>query len=86
MIKKLVFFDLLKHCIYDLANLYKMFADNTRVQILWALSGEDMCVCDLAVLLGMMKFAVIEDVGVALFAILNALRAMRLPVSILPDN
>lgn len=38
---------------YDLANLYKMFADNTRLKILWALSNEDMCVCDLAVLLGM---------------------------------
>ena len=43
---------------YDLANLYKMFADNTRVRILWALSCEDMCVCDLAVLLGMTKSAI----------------------------
>ena len=43
---------------YDLANLYKMFADNTRVKILWALSGEEMCVCDLAVLLGMTKSAI----------------------------
>lgn len=42
----------------DLANLYKMFSDNTRVRILWALSREDMCVCDLAVLLGMTKSAV----------------------------
>jgi len=43
---------------YDLANLYKMFADNTRVKILWALSLEDMCVCDLAVLLDMTKSAI----------------------------
>jgi len=43
---------------YDLANLYKMFADFTRVKILWALSCEDMCVCDLAVLLGMTKSAI----------------------------
>ena len=43
---------------YHLANLYKMFADNTRVQILWALSREVMCVCDLAVLLGMTKSAI----------------------------
>ncbi|MCL2162911.1 MAG: metalloregulator ArsR/SmtB family transcription factor [Oscillospiraceae bacterium] len=43
---------------YDLANLYKMFADNTRVTILWALSCESMCVCDLAVLLGMTKSAI----------------------------
>ena len=43
---------------YDLANLYKLFSDNTRVRILWALSHEDMCVCDLAVLLGMTKSAI----------------------------
>ena len=43
---------------YDLANLYKMFADNTRVKILWALSCERMCVCDLAVLLDMTKSAI----------------------------
>ena len=43
---------------YDLANIYKMFADNTRIKILWALSCEDMCVCDLAVLLGMTKSAI----------------------------
>jgi len=43
---------------YALANLYKMFADNTRLKILWALSCEDMCVCDLAALLGMTISAV----------------------------
>jgi len=43
---------------YKLANLYKMFSDNTRVRILWALSCESMCVCDLAVLLGMTKSAI----------------------------
>lgn len=42
----------------SLANLYKMFADNTRVRILWALSLEILCVCDLAALLGMTKSAV----------------------------
>jgi len=43
---------------YDLAELYKMFADRTRIRILWALSCETMCVCDLAALLGMTKSAV----------------------------
>ena len=43
---------------YDLANLYKMFADNTRVKILWALSRESLCVCDMAVLLDMSKSAI----------------------------
>ena len=43
---------------YDLANFYKLYADNTRIRILWALSCEVMCVCDLAVLLGMTKSAI----------------------------
>ena len=43
---------------HDLANLYKMFSDYTRVKILWALSRSQMCVCDLAVLLGMTKSAI----------------------------
>jgi len=44
--------------INKLVNLYKMFADGTRVKILWALSRERMCVCDLAVLLSMTKSAI----------------------------
>jgi len=43
---------------YGLANFYKLLADNTRIRILWALSYEKMCVCDLAVLLGMTKSAI----------------------------
>jgi len=43
---------------YMLANLYKMFSDFTRIKILWALSCEKMCVCDLAVLTGMTKSAI----------------------------
>ena len=43
---------------YNLANLYKMYADNTRLKILWALSCEDLCVCDLAALLGVTMSAV----------------------------
>ena len=42
----------------ELADLYKMFSDNTRLRILWALNCSDMCVCDLAVLLGMTKSAI----------------------------
>lgn len=42
----------------DMAVLYKAFADNTRLRILWALSQSEMCVCDIAVLLGMSKSAV----------------------------
>lgn len=41
-----------------LASLYKMFGDGTRIRILHALEQEEMCVCDLAVLLGVTKSAV----------------------------
>jgi ArsR family transcriptional regulator len=43
---------------YMLSSFYKLMADNTRVKILWALSCESMCVCDLAVLLDMTKSAI----------------------------
>lgn len=42
----------------QLASLYKMFGDGTRIQILHALEQSEMCVCDLAVLLGITKSAV----------------------------
>ncbi len=42
----------------ELANLFKAFADGTRVQILHALEKNEMCVCDLAALLGMTKSAI----------------------------
>ena len=44
---------------YDrLAALFKMFDDKTRVMILHALEQNEMCVCDLAALLGVTKSAV----------------------------
>ena len=42
----------------NLASLFKMFGDSTRVQILHALEQNELCVCDLAVLLGLTKSAV----------------------------
>lgn len=42
----------------DLVGLFKVFGDGTRLRILKALSHEEMCVGDLAVLLGMTKSAV----------------------------
>ena len=44
--------------LYDLADFFKIFGDSTRIKILWALDNEEMCVCDLAVLLNMTKSAV----------------------------
>ena len=42
----------------ELATLFKLFGDATRVQILHALEQEELCVCDLAALLGVTKSAV----------------------------
>lgn len=41
-----------------MAELFKLFADGTRVKILCALSQSEMCVCDLTVLLGLSQSAV----------------------------
>ncbi|MDR2589209.1 MAG: metalloregulator ArsR/SmtB family transcription factor [Spirochaetales bacterium] len=42
----------------ELADLFKVFSDSTRVKILCALQHSDMCVCDIAALLGMTKSAI----------------------------
>ena len=43
---------------YELAELFGMFADTTRIRILYALFEAEMCVCDLASLLGMTQSAI----------------------------
>lgn len=42
----------------ELADLFKLFGDSTRIRILWALSESEMCVCDLCALLDMKQPAV----------------------------
>lgn len=42
----------------SLATLFKLFGDSTRVRILHALEQHELCVCDLAALLGMTKSAI----------------------------
>ncbi len=44
--------------LYDLAELFKVFGDSTRIRILWALEREEMCVCDIAFLLNMSQSAI----------------------------
>ncbi|MPN57692.1 Transcriptional repressor SmtB [bioreactor metagenome] len=44
--------------LYDLAELYKLFGDTTRIKILYALSAGEICVCDIAQLLGMTQSAI----------------------------
>ncbi len=47
-----------KETYIELATLFKLFGDATRVQILHALEQHEMCVCDLAALLGVTKSAI----------------------------
>lgn len=44
--------------LYDLAELYKVFGDSTRIKILYVLFEAEMCVCDIAQLLGMTQSAI----------------------------
>ncbi|MDF2685754.1 MAG: putative transcriptional regulator [Clostridia bacterium] len=44
--------------LYDLADFFKVLGDSTRIKIMWALDKNEMCVCDLAVLLNMTKSAI----------------------------
>ena len=44
--------------LYDLAELYKTFGDTTRIKILCALMTDELCVCDIAALIGVTQSAV----------------------------
>ena len=44
--------------LFDVSDFFKILGDSTRAKIMWALDKSDMCVCDLACLLGMTKSAI----------------------------
>lgn len=50
--------------LYDLAELFKVFGDTTRIKILCALFQAEMCVCDMAALLGMTQSAISHQLRV----------------------
>lgn len=50
--------------LYDVAELFKVFGDSTRTNILMALFESDMCVCDLCSLLQMTKSAISHQLRV----------------------
>jgi ArsR family transcriptional regulator len=54
----------------NLSEHFKVFADKTRIGILWALSLSEMCVCDLSMLLKVKQPAISQH--------LKTLRQMRL--------
>ena len=56
--------------LYDLAELFKVFGDSTRIRILFVLFEAEVCVCDLAQALNMTQSAVSHQ--------LRILKQMRL--------
>jgi len=54
----------------ELAEVFKVLGDTSRIMIVWALSREELCVCDLARLLDMSPSAVSHS--------LRSLRQLRL--------
>ncbi len=52
--------------LYDLADLFKVFADTTRIKILYALMVRELCVADLA-----------EEIGATQSAVSHQLRTLK---------
>ena len=57
---------LAEELLYDLAELYKIFGDSTRIRILYALSEKEMCVNDIS-----------EELGMTMSAISHQLRILK---------
>ncbi len=53
-----------EEALYDLAELYKVFGDSTRIKILYVLFESEMCVCDIAETLGMSISAISHQLRV----------------------
>jgi len=50
--------------LYELADLYKVFGDSTRIKILYALFETELCVCAIAQLSGMSMSAISHQLRV----------------------
>lgn len=50
--------------LFALADLYKIFGDSTRIKILYVLHENELCVCDIAALLGMQISAISHQLRV----------------------
>ncbi len=53
-----------ENTLFDLAELFKIFGDSTRIKILYTLSMSEMCVCDIAQILGMTVSAVSHQLSI----------------------
>lgn len=54
----------LDESLYDLADFFKVLGDSTRIKIINALFHSEMCVCDIAALLGMTQSAISHQLRV----------------------
>ncbi len=50
--------------LFDLAELFKIFGDSTRIKILYVLFESEMCVCDIATLVGVSQSAISHQLRV----------------------
>lgn len=50
--------------LYDLAELFKVFGDSTRIKIICSLFESEMCVCDLSALLNISQSAISHQLRV----------------------
>ena len=50
--------------LYELADFFKVFADSTRIRILYVLKCSEMCVCDIAQILNMSQSAISHQLRV----------------------
>ena len=53
-----------EEALYDLAELFKVFGDSTRIKILYVLFEAELCVCDIAQLLNMNQSAISHQLRV----------------------
>jgi ArsR family transcriptional regulator len=53
-----------ENTLHNLADLFKVLGDSTRIKILCALFQAEMCVCDIAALLGMTQSAISHQLRV----------------------
>ena len=54
----------LEEKLYDVAELFKVFGDTTRIKIISALLESELCVCDIAELLNMSQSAISHQLRV----------------------
>lgn len=48
--------------IYDIAELFKVFADSTRMKIIYALMEDELCVCDIANIVKTTRFSYFSSI------------------------